>query len=297
MKPRIDRPNFRCNQFYFLHKEWQNVPVQHYHAHEGIEFLYIHEGSGRLILDDRLYTLGPRALVFFQPYQPHLLSYELPYLRSLVKFKLPLSDPFIQLFPRLCDFFGVLEKSVAKQQIFQLDPKQDKELSGHLALLDEALRAVTLHEQKEQFHVFLLQFMSFLKLRIFIEVDTVARPFPLRHAHYPEKVWEWVNLHFKEPFHLNKLALDLHLSASYLSGLFRQYTGSTITEYITKRRLDEACLLLQTTSLPIDQVGKNSGFRNAAYFCRSFKKRYGLTPQQYRIQSAQSFESFMPSTR
>lgn len=290
MKKTFKILNLNFNRFFFLYKTWErNHPVEYFHAHEGVEFLYIHEGSGRLILGDRLYCLQPRTLVFFQPYQLHLVRYELPYTRSIVKVKLPLLEQCSLPFPHLSDFSSFLEKSKVERQVFHLTPQQDVELTTLLALFQETLKTVPNHEQREHFLVFLLQFLSYLRSRIFTDFGASARELSPRQAHHVEKIGTWIEQHFKEPFDLNKLAADIHLSASYLSNLFRQYTGSTITEHIAKRRLEEARLLLKTTAWPIDQVGKNSGFPNPAYFCRSFKKKFGLTPQQYRTKTVQSY--------
>jgi AraC-like DNA-binding protein len=293
MTPTIHRPQFRKNQFMFVYSTWQtNCPLEYFHAHEGIEFLYIHdiqEGTGRLVLGERIYSLKPRSLVIFQPYQLHLLRYDVPYLRSLVKIRLPLTDPVSDLFPQLSAFLSFLEKSRMDQQIFRLNEKQDEQLNALFALFAETLQTVSERGEKEQFLVFLLQFLSFVKGRLFGGNEAAAAPVSPRQAHHVEKIAEWIRQHFREPFDLERLACDVHLSASYLSSLFRQHTGTTITEHILNRRLEEACRLLQLTRLPIDQVGKKSGFPNPAYFCRCFKKRFGMTPQQYRNKTAQGY--------
>lgn len=175
------------------------------------------------------------------------------------------------------------------QQVFQLDSQQDEELTSQISSLEETLRTFPVHEHKEQFHVFMLKLLSYLKSRIFDNVQSREKYCLPRPYHHVETIQQWVAMHFRQPFDLNKLAADIHLSASYLSNLFRQYTGITITQCITNRRLEEACLQLQATSLPVDQIGKNSGFPNAAYFSRSFKKNFGITPLQYRLKATQPF--------
>lgn len=64
--------------------------------------------------------------------------------------------------------------------------------------------------------------------------------------------------------------------------LFPQQTGETLTQYLMIRRLNEACVLLNTTSFSIRQVANCVGFSNSAYFCRCFKKKYTISPQQFR---------------
>jgi AraC-like DNA-binding protein/mannose-6-phosphate isomerase-like protein (cupin superfamily) len=274
---------FRDNLFFFMHRAWeQKNPDEYYHSHEGMEFLYLHEGRGQLILNDRLYVLKPRTLVYFQPYQVHLIRYEVPRLRSLIKVKLPLVKKYLHMFSQLADFVSLLENTRSDQQLFQLTPGQDAEINHMLDSIQHRLSTVTAHEQKEQFIIFLMQYLSYLKEHICTGLSRGESGFSPRQSNHAEKIVEWINEHYREPFCLDKLSANMHLSASYVSNLFRNCTGSTITEYMMRRRLDESRVLLATTSMSIDQVGKRSGFPNAAYFSRCFKKQYRVTPQQYR---------------
>ncbi|WP_158302248.1 AraC family transcriptional regulator [Paenibacillus mesophilus] len=275
--------NFKFNLYFMVYKTWEHkYPDEYYHSHEGMEFLYIHEGDGRLILNDRLYLLKPRTLVYFQPHQVHLVRFELPRLRSIVKINLSLLKQYLPLFPHLTGFLTLLEKNSTGQQIFQLSPKQDSELTGQLGMIHSTLSTVPVHEQKEQFIIFWMQFMAYLKAHVFAEFVSEQQNFNQRQSHHVEKIVAWIEQHYKEPFCLENLSADIHLSDSYMSNLFRSYMGSTITEFIMRRRLDEARRLLATTSMSVDQVGKQSGFPNPAYFSRCFKKRHSVTPQQFR---------------
>jgi AraC-like DNA-binding protein len=93
---------------------------------------------------------------------------------------------------------------------------------------------------------------------------------------------EWVEQHFREELSLKQLASELHLSSYHISHLFQEHTGFTITDYMTARRLKEACLLLSTTSYSIRDIGQNIGLNSDSYFIQLFKKHIGVTPKQYR---------------
>ena len=87
------------------------------------------------------------------------------------------------------------------------------------------------------------------------------------------------------------LSADLSLSAqaklldvnpNYLSGLFKKETGSTLTEYVTRKRMEHAVFLLNTTRMQIQTVAGYCGIPDICYFTKTFKKIIGKTPSEYR---------------
>jgi AraC-like DNA-binding protein len=72
------------------------------------------------------------------------------------------------------------------------------------------------------------------------------------------------------------------LSRSSLHRLFKQQTGMTTTDYITRLRIGNACALLINTKTPISIVADQVGYGNLANFNRLFKRTKGQTPKQLR---------------
>lgn len=81
---------------------------------------------------------------------------------------------------------------------------------------------------------------------------------------------------------LNVHAKLLNVNPSYLSTVFKKETGSTLTEYVTQKRIDHALFLLNTTSLQIQTIAQYCGFPDIAYFSKTFKRLIGKTPSEYR---------------
>lgn len=73
-----------------------------------------------------------------------------------------------------------------------------------------------------------------------------------------------------------------NLSPSYLSALFSQETGQTLTEYVNEKRVKLAMRLLATTKLQIQTIAQHCGILDVHYFSKVFKKKLGITPKQYR---------------
>ena len=81
---------------------------------------------------------------------------------------------------------------------------------------------------------------------------------------------------------VKNLAERLQCSPDYLSHLFHSQTGEKLIHYIQRIRIEGAALALQTTPLYVSEIAWSSGFADAAYFARVFKKFTGLSPQEYR---------------
>ena len=74
----------------------------------------------------------------------------------------------------------------------------------------------------------------------------------------------------------------LNVNPSYLSTLFKKETGVTLTEYVNRRRMDHALLLLNSTGMQIQLIAQHCGIPDVNYFTKTFKKMVGQTPKKYR---------------
>ncbi len=87
---------------------------------------------------------------------------------------------------------------------------------------------------------------------------------------------------------LKELAKHFNVNASYLSSLFKKETGCNITDYICRKRIERAQLLLTKTSMQIQHIAQNCGILDVNYFTKLFKKYSGMTPKAYRAEFRQN---------
>ena len=59
-------------------------------------------------------------------------------------------------------------------------------------------------------------------------------------------------------------------------------TGENLSNFITRKKMDKAVAHLEETDMHIYEISNAIGFCSTAYFCKLFKKHYGVTPQEYR---------------
>lgn len=88
--------------------------------------------------------------------------------------------------------------------------------------------------------------------------------------------------HLSEEISLSVLADEFHLSAQYISQLFKSEIGVNFLTYLMNIRMENAKKLLLATSLPISDISERSGYGDYRGFTKAFKKSEGLTPSQYR---------------
>ena len=86
----------------------------------------------------------------------------------------------------------------------------------------------------------------------------------------------------KDTVSLNEVASTVDVSANYFSAIFSQEMEMTFTEYITKKRMERAKLLLRQTEKHSGEIAVEVGFRDPHYFSFVFKKTQGCTPREYR---------------
>lgn len=99
-------------------------------------------------------------------------------------------------------------------------------------------------------------------------------------------VRKYVDENFSYELALSSLAELFHLNENYLSGLFKQHTGTPFSEYVTRLRLEKAASLLKENELKLTDIATLVGYSSSSYFSTAFKKHYGISPKEYRETAA-----------
>lgn len=255
-----------------------------FHAHQGIEVLIVHEGYGTLIVDQKSYDIVPGMLCVFQPYQLHHIQMdpETPFVRSIVHFEPTLYESYFEPWPRLLAFF----KHIITSQLHDpclYDLGEEDQFLTLFHSLARKLPTLSKQDELEEYSLFLVAFFrSFMPL--WEQREGHIRSGTSRKPHQAERILSWLEEHYTEPLRLETMSAELHLSTYHLSHLFTECTGTSISDYVTARRLQQAVKLLTSTDQSVALVGEAIGVTNCSYFCKMFKSHIGVTPHQYRKQ-------------
>lgn len=185
------------------------------------------------------------------------------------------------------------------ENVFQDAPSADPETVKPiclklLALLNEASREIGLEleqagivselwrqqlgkagstgQMKEEVGRIYRQAVQWVQVRKQARVDSVV-----------ECVKTIIQINYADPdLSMNSIANELNFSPNYLSVIFRQWTGETISSFITRLRLERSRQLLGDPAISIQDAARLVGYIDPHYFTKVFKKHEGLTPSQFR---------------
>lgn len=101
-----------------------------------------------------------------------------------------------------------------------------------------------------------------------------------------QKAVTYIRLHLADRLTLAKVAEGIKVSSSYLSRQFNAEMRDSISNYITKARIDKASELLTFSGMSIQNIAFYVGFSDFNYFSRCFKKYKGMTPTAWRNTSS-----------
>ncbi|WP_243115863.1 AraC family transcriptional regulator [Eubacterium ramulus] len=93
---------------------------------------------------------------------------------------------------------------------------------------------------------------------------------------------QYIHENYNHEMSLDEIASHIGISKSTALNLFQRFLHTTPVSYLIGYRLQAASWLLKNTNKKVKTIAYESGFRNVDYFCRLFKKRYHLTPSEYR---------------
>jgi AraC-like DNA-binding protein len=97
-----------------------------------------------------------------------------------------------------------------------------------------------------------------------------------------ERAQRYIEDNLGKPLTLEEIAHAAFVSRAQLAQLFRQKTGTTVWQYITERRFEEAKTLLLESDISVFNIARLIGFPHASYFCTRFAQLHGCSPNEFR---------------
>jgi AraC family transcriptional activator of pobA len=122
-------------------------------------------------------------------------------------------------------------------------------------------------------------------LRTASSLKPVNTPAPRgRHDLQIEAFCNLLEENFQHPWSVALYAQRIGISAPHLTRVCKAGLGAPPNDLVRRRRILEAKRLLEYTALSVAEIARRCGFKDAAFFSRTFKASLGIPPHQYRTQ-------------
>jgi len=282
--PRYLRSDFNKRQhmvsrdyeiFYYSDLHFETVPV---HAHAYYEFYFFLEGDVTLEINQDSVPLREGDIIIVPPLTPHhtvIHNSEVPYRRIVFW----VSQPFFEQLKSESPVYAWLPEMVTQhgRHVFHPDRTAFQSLQSSLfSVIDEFegnrfARETMLQSMIRQ----LLLSIS----RTVYETETQLKE--TEASGLFQRLVGYVESHLDEEISLDDLAKAFYLSKYYISHLFKDTSGLSVHQYITRRRL-EACRTRIIAGDDITETSQMYGFSDYSSFYRAFTKEYGMSPKKYR---------------
>lgn len=243
-------------------------------------------GAGRFAVDDSAYLILNEA----QSYSSYIESETLVESLSLFfppRFAREMLSSLVSPADKLLD--DPLARRSQPVLFFEKLYAHDHLLSPCLLSLRRALQSGACDALwlEEQFHVLLEKLLAVHRM-ISAEVLSLRRVRASTRAEVYRRVMrarDFIDASSHEQLQLPEMARVACLSTHHFLRCFKELFRETPHQYLMRRRLEAARRLLSETDSPVTQICLSVGFENASSFTRTFRRRFGLTPENFRRQS------------
>lgn len=258
----------------------QDFPSVPFHWQDGFELIYIKRGEGLVQVDFEVYEAKEGDIFVVLPQHPHGVRQR--------------EDKRMEYENIIFDesFFGSDVLDVCRQKYLQ--PLLEERLSFPVRIGRE-------HERHEKISAFLDMADDFCDKRprgyefgvrgsiqlFFSELFALSEE---REENFPEKksiqrmktALTYMEEHFDKTITVEEMANVCGYSSSHFMRWFKKMTGTGFGQYLIGFRLEKAAIWLRTTEDSVLEISERAGFNNLSNFNRLFKKKYKMTPLEFR---------------
>lgn len=98
-----------------------------------------------------------------------------------------------------------------------------------------------------------------------------------------DTVLSYIDKNYKDA-NLTELSQSMNQSLPNLSKIIKKRTGFTFQEHLQRKRFQQAVAFLIDTKMTVAEIMNTVGYENSSYFYKTFRKKYGMSPREYRAE-------------
>lgn len=254
------------------------------HKHEFIELVYIASGKSTHYIDSKAYEACQGDMVFINYNQTHLfcVTEDIEYYNLFVKpeyisEKLGETETIYDVFSYFImgDYFNA---SSINEPFVHFSAKHKVEMDRLVTAMHEEVQ-----KREAGFELALDGYMKLIFSRIIRSLRQNEQN-QIRNTIIPELI-EYIDRNYTQSLTLPEIASKCFYNGAYLGRIFKTEFDISLKDYITNKRIEYACTLLETTEHTIEDIALQVGYSEKKQFYRVFKEKTGYTPGQYREQN------------
>ena len=171
---------------------------------------------------------------------------------------------------------------LADPQMEDIKPEIHSRISNRIALFEEIFNTLKAGYSNENLHYASSLFHYYLGSLKYIQQYRNAGAKEADDSNVVDIAIHYMKENIEKHLTLQEISEHLGYSASHFSMLFRKKTGHSPLSYFNLLKIQQACFILDSTDMKINQVCYKIGIEDSYYFSRLFHKIMGISPKEYR---------------
>lgn len=242
----------------------------------------ISEGKGHLVFNGARIQLEPGHLYLIPSFTPctYFFGKNLAHIYIHFSMGMPSGLNIYNLFNVLAKIKAGTDDPTLFHKLLHLNPgyelpHHDPKIYQSKSLINKEINYPTLAHYLETTAIIAQLFSRFVREELSGNMSKIA------NSNF-QKVLRFIQKNLDHEISVRQLADMSFSSKDHFTRVFKSINGMPPSEYIIRKRLEKAKLLLLTTNCPLTEIIQQTGFKSTPYFCRMFKKYSGFTAEEFR---------------
>ena len=249
-----------------------------WHWHSEVEFVFIENGTAEFLVGSGRHVLTSGTGIFINSQVIHRFEASESVIIPNIVFSPSLLSPEESLIYRKY-IQPLLDSSM---ECLILSP----EIPWQNDVLKDLLSVFNIQEKEDLCELKTAELLLKIWSSVYENVNISERvPSSKASAHTQAQLqimMQYIHKNYREHITLENIAQTVSLSKSSALNIFSKYLHISPVSYLVNYRLKRSAKLLASTDGSIYSIARDTGFENVVYFCRKFKKLFGVTPGEYR---------------
>lgn len=282
---------------FFEYNDILNSPVEafyseissyHAHWHYFVEILYIFEGDVTVTCNEHTYSLNKGSLLLIPPQAIHSFSPGPSGQKTnmaCIKFNINRIHLAEHYLPNLNNQLRKIAQLPTPPLHFQDSDFTHVDLS---AFFHDLVREANSRYYGYTSFIYcnLAElFLRILRIWYYSGIEVPTESIEEKDEYSIQDVLIYIDEHSHENINIEQLAHKCNMSYSYFAKVFRKQYGQSCKHYIEFIKLSKVENLLLFTDLDLTTIASETGFSDCSHLIRCFRRRYQLTPKQFRMKN------------